>query len=590
MSPHHPRQHKKKRKRARRSNRRRGPRSRPKKHRAPAQRGRHPQFGQRFSLTALAGRLLRLEPTLTRSPNPKRRYRSHYRPCSRRRRYQFFQHLKAHPTQQPDWFEVALHLVDLTPLRPLLSYLTMVASARGQTPYDPLSLFLVCLWKIQQRWTWTKVASELAHPERGRPWRHLFGFNARATPAESTLRAFRTEIPTAWLNACLGWFLAALERAGLLPPPEETHGYILAGDGQLHQARSRHRCHHAQDACYQPTSPSQPRPCPAQQATQGKYSCACDTLACAPRCQLAPRLDPQAGYIVYSEKQRQADGLTIVTIKKAVWGYCSINTRLVDPRFHVAWNVHTDFLPANTDEGAYFPTHFQAAYAQLPHPTVGDVLYDAACGEQPCLDAVYDVDGIPLFDIQRDPTDGDEAAWQRRGYDDHGRPLCHLGFPMHYQGIDYQRLRARWVCNHACAHSEQGAVTDCAYWNKKRGQYRYIQRHFPDGSYRLARLVPHGSKSWQRRRRWRNTAESRNSSLASKGLLRLPDYGQVHGAFLVVGADLLENLTTLARLVYQATLADDRFQLRPPLPATPTVIAKTGSEKAPSKPEVDTLN
>jgi hypothetical protein len=496
--------------------------------------------------------------------------------------------LKAAPSQPPDWFEVALQLVDFTPLRPLLSSLTMAPSARGQTPFDPLSLFLVCLWKIHQGWSWTKVARELAHPERGRLWRRWFGFPTGATPAESTLRAFRARVSATWLNACLGWFLAALDRARLLPPPEKTHGYLLAGDGQLHQARSRHRCHHAQASCYRPTAPSQPRPCPAQQESQGKYSCACDTPACAQQCQLAPRRDRQAGYIAYTEKRKQADGSTIVLIKKAVWGYRSLATRLVDPRFHVAWNVYSDFLPANTDEGAYFPRHFAAAYANLPRQEVGDVLYDSACGEQPCLDAVYDVGGIPLFDIQRDASDRDAAQWKKRGYDDHGRPLCHLGFLMHYQGIDYQRRRARWVCGHACVRSEQGAMPDCDYLNKKRGQYLYVQRGLPGGCYRLARLVPHGSKSWQRRTRWRNTSESRNGSLENKGLLRLPDYGRAHGAFLILGADLLENLTTLARLVYEATLLDDRFQPRPPLPLPPvtTTAPASSPEKTPPTPEV----
>jgi len=127
-------------------------------------------------------------------------------------------------------------------------------------------------------------------------------------------------------------------------------------------------------------------------------------------------LDPEAGYIIYSEKRKNQDGQMIVYIKKAVWGYRSMIARLVDPRFHVAWNVYTDFLPANADEGAHFPTHFQAAYANLSQPSVGDVLYDSACGEQRCLDAVYDVGGIPLFDIQRDPSDRDEQLHGHRNW------------------------------------------------------------------------------------------------------------------------------------------------------------------------------
>jgi hypothetical protein len=560
MSPHNPKKHKKKRKKSRRSARRRPPRRRPKNLRAPHKRATRPQFVQLFSLVSLTTLPLPLDISLALPPFPKRRFRSRYRPRSRRRIRRLFGQLKAHQARRPSWFEVALHLVDFEPLRPLLLYLTMDPTARGETPFDPLSLFLVCLWKIHDNLSWETVASRLAHPQDGALWRRLCGFSDRDTPAESTLRAFRDDVPDCFLNDALGLFLQALHRIGLLPPLEKTHGYILVGDGQLHDARSRHRCHHATAACYLPTSPEQPRPCPAWEESEGRYGCPCDQPGCEQRCGLAPRLDPEARFIVYSRQDKKAGQRTIIYIDKAVFGYRSMAGRLVDWRFCHAWNVYTDLFPANADEGVHFPLHFRAVYANLPLKEVGDVLYDSACGEQPCLDAVYDLGGIPLFDIQRDPSDRHEKKWLERGYDDHGRPLCHQGFVMTYQGIDYGRPRARWVCGHACRRSELGEVVGCEYLKKKRGQYVYIQRHLPDKTYRLARLVPHGSKSWKRRTRWRNTSESRNSSLEAKGLRRLPDYGRSHGAFLIIGADLVENICTLARLVYEATLQDDRFQ------------------------------
>jgi hypothetical protein len=233
--------------------------------------------------------------------------------------------------------------------------------------------------------------------------------------------------------------------------------------------------------------------------------------------------------------------------------------RLVDARFHCAWNVHTDLFPANADEGTHFPAHFRAAYANLPQEQVGDVLYDSACGEQACLDVVYDLGGIPLFDIRAASTDDKPKSWIERGYDDHGHLLCPWGHRLSFQGIDYSRPRARWVCGHRCRQSPQDEITACPYAANKRGYYAYVTRTLPDGSYRLARLVPHGTALWKRRTRWRNTSESRNSSLESKGLLRLPDYGLSHAAFLILAADVLENLATLARLVYEATLLDERF-------------------------------
>jgi len=46
------------------------------------------------------------------------------------------------------------------------------------------------------------------------------------------------------------------------------------------------------------------------------------------------------------------------------------------------------------------------------------------------------------------------------------------------------------------------------------------------------------------------------------GLKRLPDYGLRHAAFLITGADVAEILSTLARLVFEATAQDEGFVLR----------------------------
>jgi hypothetical protein len=219
-----------------------------------------------------------------------------------------------------------------------------------------------------------------------------------------------------------------------------------------------------------------------------------------------------------------------------------------------------------------------ATHANLPRQEVGYVVYDAACGEQPAMDAVYDCGGIPLFAINRAPGDQDSAKCQERGYDQHGHLLCHLGFPMTCQGIDRSRKqpRARWVCQQAC-RSEGQEVPDCPYLSHHRGQYRYLERAFPDGSYRLARLVPYGTPAWKKLTAWRNTSEGRNGSLESRGLKRFPDYGLRHGTFLVIAADLVENLCTLARLIYEATLQDERFQAWDVRTPRPPIVVRTSS-------------
>ena len=58
---------------------------------------------------------------------------------------------------------------------------------------------------------------------------------------------------------------------------------FVCPDGMLHHAASRKRCSAVDETCYQPTSPDDPRPCPAQE--KGRQGCDCDTIACAEVCQ-----------------------------------------------------------------------------------------------------------------------------------------------------------------------------------------------------------------------------------------------------------------------------------------------------------------
>jgi hypothetical protein len=485
--------------------------------------------------------------------------------------------LKAQGGRTVDPFQLALHLLDFSPWRRLLLHCTTQASARGEPPFDPLSLLLACLWKVASGLPWSKIAVHLADEANYARWRQLCGFRRGDTPSAATLRAFREKLPNGLLNYLQKLFLARLDQAGLLPAPEETHGYLLVGDGQRHRARSRHRCHHAIASCYQPTTPTQPRPCPARQKSKGKYSCACDQAACQQHCQLAPRWDRQARYSYYDRQKERAQGEAAAqreqapsrSSKDGYWGYRSLASRLVDTRFHFAWNVYSDCLPANADEGSRFPAHIAATYANLPRQQLGYVIYDAACGEQDCLDAVYNLGGIALFNITRHSSDQNAARCQERGYDKHGHPLCHWGFPMTWLGLDRSRAapRSRWACLHSCRQSARGEMPACPYLENKKGQHRQLQRAFDQDSYRLARLVPYGSKSWRRLTAWRNTSEGRNAALEKRGLKRFPDYGLGHVTFLVIGADIVENWCTLARLIYEAALLDERWR---PLAAAPS--------------------
>lgn len=99
---------------------------------------------------------------------------------------------------------------------------------------------------------------------------------------------------------------------------------------------------------------------------------------------------------------------------------------------------------------------------------------------------------------------------------------------------------------------------ECAYVENAHphGEVRNIAEAFADGSTRLVRDLPVGTPTWKEYyHRARNAVESRNAGLEGWGLKRLSVHGMPRGKALVFQADVWLNLTTLARLVREATLA-----------------------------------
>jgi hypothetical protein len=99
---------------------------------------------------------------------------------------------------------------------------------------------------------------------------------------------------------------------------------------------------------------------------------------------------------------------------------------------------------------------------------------------------------------------------------------------------------------------------ECAYLgsNHPHGEVRNIAESFADGSTRLVRDLPFGTPTWKEYyHRARNAVEGRNAGMEGWGLKRLPVYGTPRTKALVFQADVWLNLTTLARLVREATLA-----------------------------------
>lgn len=226
---------------------------------------------------------------------------------------------------------IALHLIDFSPLRGELVALTGISlDARGQTPFDPISLFLCCLLRWEKGLGWKELARLLRRAE-GACWRRLFGFSDDRLPGASTMRTFAQALGTAFAADLCPRFIELLAEGGLLPAPKRGK-ITLAGDGMLHEAHTSMRCGQVTDTCYQPTSPTSPRPCPARD--KGFDGCACTAAHCAQRCQFTTPRDQEARLIHYSG--RNQEGQEDPARARNVYGYRSYAQVIQDDEFRWA--------------------------------------------------------------------------------------------------------------------------------------------------------------------------------------------------------------------------------------------------------------
>lgn len=524
---------------------------------ANCKRATHPDFVPTFSLAALRSRLplpFPVAPGLP--PSAKVRYRSHYQ-------YLGYQDLSdTAQLARLELFEIALRLIDFSPLRSELAQIYL-ASARGQVPFDPVSLWLCVCLRRELHIGWRRLARLLAG-EHGSGWRRQFGFQDGVTPSASGMRYFYNTVGPQRCEELVCQAIDLLHQASLLPehatypgdPPER--GVSVSHDIMLHQAHSNLTCAYVTASCYQPpaaTQPPTPRPCPARSA--GREGCACDTPACAQVCRLATPADHEARFIHYEGCNKEADLPNHPTDHgRDVYGYASNPDRLLDDRFACAWTLRTGLYPANADERTLFPESFAVLQARFPWLKIGEVLADAALGYQPCLDPIWQAGALRMVDIRAAEGDDKAEIQLRRGYDAEGHPLCPHGYALRANGHDYERRRSKWCCAQACEHDPKRPLPDCPYRDPEHplGQIVNVGRTLPDGCLRLAREVPYGSETWKARYGRRNLSESRNGTMEGYGLKRLTTSGLAHGRQEIALADFLDNLRTFARLVQQATL------------------------------------
>jgi hypothetical protein len=537
------------------------------------------------SLAGLQDRLPLPWPTLfSFPPSPKRRYRSNYR-------YLGWEELQDPAAwQHLSDFDLLLRLVDFTPLRPVLAQRLGWSSAKGWTPFDPVSIFLLLGWQLTEGWNRSQLLANLQDP-RYADYATRFGFQKDVFPTEGGLRHWLTalgqhaengdtvsvgeeeqiEVAVQYLNQLLAQTVALLLEAGLISPAAWDQA-LICPDGMLHDAASRLRCTAVTETCYQPTSAKTPRPCPAKE--KDRRGCDCDTASCQLLCRQATPRDPEARFVWYTGSNRQPNNPNTPTSSQADdrprgkgrYGYASLPLLPAEPsrRFHLV--LLDDFFPANQR----LENPFAAQLCQLAtfYPTlhVDAVAGDAAFGYDVVLHTVYEhLQARRVIDLRADESDRDHSMWPLRGYDDRGRPVCPFGYALSANGFDYQRLRHKWACFHACQKGVPPRIelpdltyppTQCPYTCRPSGQLLNVGERFRDGSSRLVRDLPVGSTTWKTLyHQARNASESRNATFQRWGLKRLPVYGSLRSKAMVFLADVWVNLTTLVRLIREATAA-----------------------------------
>lgn len=548
------------------------------------------EFVDHCSLWGLQGRLpLRWPTPRNVPPSPKQCYRSRYV-------YQGWDSLlDLAAWQHLSDFDLVLRLVDFSSLRPVLAQRLGWTSARGWTPFDPVSLFLLQGWQIVNGWSRAETLRKLADP-RYADYAALFGFEDGVYPTEGGLRHFLTalgshseveghivvvdrdgekpsEVATQYLNQLLVGAVVLIREAGLLSAEAWNQAQVCP-DGMLLHAASRLRCASVQESCYQPTRSDNPRSCPAKE--KERQGCDCDTLACVEACRYATPRDAEARFVWYTgsnqpqaspnrptdpaQKDQKKEG-------QPCYGYRSLPLLLADPhrRFHLT--LLADFLAANERE----EVPGTALLLQLPlfYPDLGldAVAGDAGFGYEVFLHTVYTLGAKRVVDLRAHSTDKNKAEWPMRGYDDRGRPLCPFGYAFTANGFDASRQRYKWFCGQACLHGVEPRVPlagslypphECPYQASTHpyGKILNLGERFANGSLRLVRDLPVGSTAWKRLyHRARNASEARNATFEHWHLKRLPVYGGLRGKALVYLADTWATLTTLARLVREATFA-----------------------------------
>jgi hypothetical protein len=368
-----------------------------------------------------------------------------------------------------DDFDLILRLYDFSAWRPILGQ--RFASQFGPPPFDPVSLGLSWLLARWRGWTWPQLVTELHSAERGQGYVRRLGFSQEDLPSVSAFRMGLQETLPAWVVQCADSLALSQLAYGLLPshstfphdPPER--GVSIAIDSQLVAARSHMRCRHMCAACFLPRPQRQ---CAAR--ADGKDGCACDTDACQEHCRLATPRDPQAAYVYYSGSNQPTAAATPKPASPAAspaapgqqgrgkhyFGYKSKAFNVLDDRLFTYWPLFGPYAAANRNDHLQTIPGFDALRRRFPALVIGEVTADAGEGYDDILRYIHDdLHALRLVDQRAAPSDKDPATCLKRGFDAQGVPLCPHGFRMAFNGHDYARHDAKWVCRQLCRRQLQ---------------------------------------------------------------------------------------------------------------------------------------
>jgi hypothetical protein len=485
-----------------------------------------------------------------------------------------------------DEFDLGLRLFDFSPWRPYFAQ--RFRSQFGPPPFDPVSLGLGMFLAVYQKWDWKRLNQELHSLHRGQDYCRRLGFDPSDVPGESTFRMALHLTQLDWFADCQASLAQGLMAYALIPtqstfpgdPPER--GVTVTTDSQLIASRSHQKCRHRTPTCSLPASgvgtANSMRPCPAREA--GKEGCACDTEVCREHCRFATPRDPDAAYVYYSGSNRpgpnpnapkagnpQAQQPTQPKGKDC-FGYKSKAFNIVDDRLFLLWSLTGPCTPANINDHLLTVPGLKALRLRFPELKIGELLGDAGEGYEEVLRYVHD-DLKALRTIRLLHMNGDDLPLTclKRGYDEHGNPLCPLGYRLFCNGHDYEHGTTKWVCRQKCAHQPDPDILipdqpkmppprqACQFVDPDRplGYSLTTGLTLPDGCIRLARDLQVGTDAWDLRIGRQSYSESRNAIQERRGIKHSSWFGLKNTAKAMLISDTLSLAFNLTRLIFEAS-------------------------------------